>query len=181
MAAQYVGCSPSSLARTLDSDPEFAEAVATAEQNVEIEALQRVRNASRNDRYWRRRLGSSKGEMPATLPAARSTRSPPSKPRNSSRSTSLPSSRPCRTTTLNKSMNGSTALYANSTRSRNSRPRYSLAPKLLEKSEPPPPARGNFGTQPSKGLCELCDEESSQGYGEEQVPIVPNDATEAQQ
>ena len=53
VAANYVGCAPSTITRTTLRDPEFAVAVAEAEQNTEIDSLRRVRNAARNDRYWR--------------------------------------------------------------------------------------------------------------------------------
>ncbi len=53
MAAHYVRCSPATLVRTMDRDPDFAAAVAQAEESTEIDALRRIRNASRNERYWR--------------------------------------------------------------------------------------------------------------------------------
>jgi hypothetical protein len=53
MAAAYAGCAHSTLARTICRDPQFAAAVADAEKNTEIEALHRIRKASRNERYWR--------------------------------------------------------------------------------------------------------------------------------
>jgi hypothetical protein len=53
MAANYVGCAPNTIVRTMLRDPQFAAAVREAEQNTEIEALRRVRNAGRDHRYWR--------------------------------------------------------------------------------------------------------------------------------
>ncbi len=50
MAANYVGCFPMTLMRTILRDPDFAAAVARAEQNTEIDALRRVREASRDGR-----------------------------------------------------------------------------------------------------------------------------------
>ncbi len=53
MAAGYVGCSPATLMRTMDRDPDFAAAVARAERSTEIEALRRIKAASQESRYWR--------------------------------------------------------------------------------------------------------------------------------
>jgi hypothetical protein len=53
IAARVVGCAPSTITRTAARDPEFAQRLARAEQNVEIEALRRLRNTARQDRYWR--------------------------------------------------------------------------------------------------------------------------------
>jgi hypothetical protein len=52
-AAGYVGCAPNTIVRTMLRDPDFAAAVNKAEQNTEIEALRRIRNAGRDHRYWR--------------------------------------------------------------------------------------------------------------------------------
>lgn len=72
VAARYVGCSPSTIANTIDRDPEFADVMAQAEQNSEIEALRLLRNAARKDRYWRAaawlpRTEKSPRLRPATL------------------------------------------------------------------------------------------------------------------
>lgn len=53
MAAKYVRCASSTITRTAARDPAFAEQIAVAEQNAEIDALRAVRNAARNQRYWR--------------------------------------------------------------------------------------------------------------------------------
>jgi hypothetical protein len=53
VAAAYVGCAPNTIVRTMLRDPDFATAVNKAEQDIEIEALRRVRNAGRDHRYWR--------------------------------------------------------------------------------------------------------------------------------
>jgi hypothetical protein len=53
VAANYVGCAPSTITRAILRDGEFAAAVAQAEQNTEIDALRHIRNAARNNRYWR--------------------------------------------------------------------------------------------------------------------------------
>ncbi len=53
MAARYVGCAASTIIRTADRDPEFAEQMAAAELNAEVDALRAVRAASRKDRHRR--------------------------------------------------------------------------------------------------------------------------------
>ena len=53
MAARYVGCSPGTITRTAARDPHFAEQLAHAEANLEIESLRSIRNALKQDRYWR--------------------------------------------------------------------------------------------------------------------------------
>jgi hypothetical protein len=53
VAAHYVGCSPATITRTADRDPDFAAQLATAEQNLEIDALRSLRAAARKERYWR--------------------------------------------------------------------------------------------------------------------------------
>jgi hypothetical protein len=52
-AARVVGCSHSTIHRAIDRDPDFAEQLARAEHNVEIEALRNLRNAAKKERYWR--------------------------------------------------------------------------------------------------------------------------------
>jgi hypothetical protein len=53
VAAHVVGCSPSTITRTAKRDREFAAALVAAEMNVEIEALQHIRQAAKEGRYWR--------------------------------------------------------------------------------------------------------------------------------
>jgi hypothetical protein len=53
IAARYVGCSPSTITRTADRDPQFAEQIERAEQEAEILALRNLRNAASQERYWR--------------------------------------------------------------------------------------------------------------------------------
>ncbi len=53
IAARYVGCAASTITRTAARDPAFAEQIAAAEQNAEVEALRYIRTAARKDRYWR--------------------------------------------------------------------------------------------------------------------------------
>jgi hypothetical protein len=52
-AARYVGCSHSTILRAVARDPEFAEQMGHALQNVEIEALYNIRKAARKERHWR--------------------------------------------------------------------------------------------------------------------------------
>ena len=70
MAAKYVGCSPSTIARTAAADPIFADQLAAAESSSEVDALRALRAAYRKDRYWRLPPGSSNARTPKTLPAA---------------------------------------------------------------------------------------------------------------
>jgi hypothetical protein len=53
VAARYVGCAPSTITRTADRDPAFADQLARAQQNVEVGALRCIRNATKKSRYWR--------------------------------------------------------------------------------------------------------------------------------
>ncbi|MGA2064234.1 MAG: helix-turn-helix domain-containing protein [Thermoguttaceae bacterium] len=53
VATTIVGCSPSTLTRTASRDPTFAEQLARAERNVEIEALRAIRHAAKLPCYWR--------------------------------------------------------------------------------------------------------------------------------
>jgi hypothetical protein len=52
-AARFVGCSPSTISRTIVADPSFAHQVAQAEEQAEIDAVRAIRRAANNERYWR--------------------------------------------------------------------------------------------------------------------------------
>ncbi len=52
-AARFVGCAPSTVTRTALRDEKFAEELAHAEALSQIELMRMVRNAARQDRYWR--------------------------------------------------------------------------------------------------------------------------------
>ncbi len=52
-AAKFVGCSPSTITRTAARDPQFAEDLARAEENIEIHMLRALKSAATTDRYWR--------------------------------------------------------------------------------------------------------------------------------
>ena len=53
MAARYVRCAPSTITRTAMRDREFAEQLAVAEQNADVDALRALRVAARKPRFWR--------------------------------------------------------------------------------------------------------------------------------
>jgi hypothetical protein len=52
-AAAMVGCAPSTITRAAARDRQFARQLVEAERNVEVEALRRVREASKHPRHWR--------------------------------------------------------------------------------------------------------------------------------
>jgi len=53
MAARYVGCSPTTIARTAARDAEFARGLGEAECNAQIANLKNIQRAARKDQYWR--------------------------------------------------------------------------------------------------------------------------------
>ena len=53
IAAHYVGCSPGTITHTAQRDPQFADQLARAEQTAEIELVRSIRNAARQEKYWR--------------------------------------------------------------------------------------------------------------------------------
>ncbi len=53
VAAEYVGCDASTIRRTAQRDPEFAEQLRRKELQSEIGYLENIRNAARSERYWR--------------------------------------------------------------------------------------------------------------------------------
>jgi len=52
-AARYVGCSPSTIRRTAERDPAFAEALHKAESKAQILFMQNIAAAARKEQYWR--------------------------------------------------------------------------------------------------------------------------------
>lgn len=52
-AARFVGCSPSTITRTVARDPDFAAALTRAEQTAELTLLRRIQEAGKNPQYWR--------------------------------------------------------------------------------------------------------------------------------
>ena len=53
VAAKYVGCAVSTIQNTANRDPKFAEQLRQKEYGSEIGYLENIRNAARNERYWR--------------------------------------------------------------------------------------------------------------------------------
>ncbi len=53
VAAGYVGCSPSTITRTAERVPAFAEQLARAEQMTQITVLRSLRSTATEGRYWR--------------------------------------------------------------------------------------------------------------------------------
>jgi hypothetical protein len=53
MAARYAGCAPSTILRTAERDPKFAERLRQAKCNAEIVLIKNIRDAAKKDRYWR--------------------------------------------------------------------------------------------------------------------------------
>lgn len=52
-AARYVGCSPSTIRRTAERDPDFAEALHKAESKAQILFMKNIAAAARKEQYWR--------------------------------------------------------------------------------------------------------------------------------
>jgi len=52
-AARYVGCTVNTIRSTADRDPEFAKKLRRAERGLEIDYLNNIRKAARNEKYWR--------------------------------------------------------------------------------------------------------------------------------
>ncbi len=53
VAARYVGCSSATITNTAARDPAFAEQLAHAEANLDLELLDAVRQAAKIHRHWR--------------------------------------------------------------------------------------------------------------------------------
>ena len=53
VAARIVGCTPSTITRTGDRDPEFGTQLAHAAAGAEVEAIRCLRNAMKEPKYWR--------------------------------------------------------------------------------------------------------------------------------
>lgn len=52
-AARYVGCSPSTISRTAERDPAFAEALHKAETKAQILFMKNIAAAAKKEQYWR--------------------------------------------------------------------------------------------------------------------------------
>lgn len=64
VAARIVGCSPSTITRTAERDPEFGQQLALAEHTLELEAMQTLRRVARQDKYWRAALWIAERKNP---------------------------------------------------------------------------------------------------------------------
>jgi hypothetical protein len=53
VAARYVGCAASTIHRTADRDPKFAEEIGKAKSNAELSLVKNIRNAAKKEQYWR--------------------------------------------------------------------------------------------------------------------------------
>jgi hypothetical protein len=53
VAAQYVGCAVSTIQRTADRDPKFAEELGKAKSNAELGLVKNIRKAAKKEQYWR--------------------------------------------------------------------------------------------------------------------------------
>jgi len=53
VAARYVGCDPSTIRRTAQRDPKFAERLRQAQYHAEIGFLKNIQRAARKEQYWR--------------------------------------------------------------------------------------------------------------------------------
>jgi len=53
VAAQYVGCAPSTIQRTAERDPKFAAALSQAKCHAELGLIRQIRNAAKKARHWR--------------------------------------------------------------------------------------------------------------------------------
>jgi hypothetical protein len=52
-AAQFVGCSPSTIQRTAEHDPKFAAELRKAKCDAELGLVKNIRSAAQKDQYWR--------------------------------------------------------------------------------------------------------------------------------
>ena len=53
MAAKYVGCASSTILRTAERDPKFAQRIREAKGNAELGLVKCIRNAAKKEQYWR--------------------------------------------------------------------------------------------------------------------------------
>ncbi len=53
VAAGYVGCSPSTIRRTAERDPDFAERLQRASYTAQIGYLKNIQKAAKKEQYWR--------------------------------------------------------------------------------------------------------------------------------
>jgi len=53
VAAQHVGCAVSTIQRTAERDPQFAEELGKAKSNAELGLIRHIRDAAKKEQYWR--------------------------------------------------------------------------------------------------------------------------------
>jgi hypothetical protein len=53
VAAQFVGCAPTTIQNTAERDPKFSEELGKARSNAEIALVKNIRNAAKKEQYWR--------------------------------------------------------------------------------------------------------------------------------
>ncbi|MCE5301826.1 MAG: hypothetical protein LLF97_01805 [Planctomycetaceae bacterium] len=53
VAAQYVGCAPTTIQNTAERDSKFAVELNRAKCNAELGLVQNIRNAAKKEQYWR--------------------------------------------------------------------------------------------------------------------------------
>ncbi len=73
VAAQYVGCAVSTIQRTADRDPKFAEQIGKAKSNAELGLVKNIRNAAKKEQYWRAAAWCWSEVFPKSMPAAART------------------------------------------------------------------------------------------------------------
>jgi len=65
VAAEYVGCSASTIYRTACRNPEFARRLGRARNQAEITLLKNIHNASADPKYWRAGAWALERTLPA--------------------------------------------------------------------------------------------------------------------
>ena len=53
VAAEYVGCAVSTIQRTAERDPPFADDLCQAKCNAELGLIKNIRSAAKKEQYWR--------------------------------------------------------------------------------------------------------------------------------
>lgn len=62
--ARRIGCSPNTITRTADRDPDFARQLASAESDLELRFHDSINNAAESGRYWRAAAWSLERRFP---------------------------------------------------------------------------------------------------------------------
>lgn len=177
VAANYVGCSPSTISKTIARDSEFAAAVAAAEQNIEIESLREIRRAAKERGNWRAAAWLLERHNPQDFAV---------RPHDSFSDEQVVDMLFVATSNFIKSMTDEEfddmldRLDEASCETRRSPERLKEL-KVRETPQLPdafgPPNVGNLSTHHPKDYSELCDEELTEPFGDEEVPICQRDAT----